>query len=78
MPKLIIPKQDTRPAQTMQLEFPAHIAERLNRFAHEGGHTPSYVATFILDGALPPEENAPVKTAPAVKEKPQKETPKAA
>ena len=78
MPKLIIPKQDTRPSQTMQLEFPAHIAERLNRFAHEGGHTPSYVATFILDGALPPEENAPAKTAPAPKEKGPKETPKAA
>ena len=76
MPKLS--EQDTRPAQTMQLQFPAHIAEWLNRFAQEGGHTPSYVATFILDGALPPEENAPAKTAPAVKEKPQKETPKAA
>ena len=78
MPKLVIPKQDTRPSQTLQLEFPAHIAERLNWFAHEGGHTPSYVATFILDGALPPEETAAAKTAPAVKDKPQKETPKAA
>ncbi len=78
MAKLVIPKQDTRPSQTLQLEFPAHVAERLKRFAEEGGHTLSYVATFILDGALPPEENAPVKTAPAVKDKAQKESPKAA
>ena len=78
MAKLVIPKQDTRPPQTMQLEFPAHVAERLNRFAQEGGHTPSYVATFILDGALPPEETPAAKTAPAPKEKGPKETPKAA
>jgi hypothetical protein len=73
--KLVIPKQDTRPPQTMQLELPAHVAERLTKFAASGGHTPSYVATFILDGALPPEESAPEKKADAPKEKHPKETP---
>jgi hypothetical protein len=78
MAKLLIPKQDTRPPQTLQLEFPAHIAERLNRFAQEGGHSPSYVATFILDGALPPEETPAAKTVPTPKASSHKETPKAA
>lgn len=72
--KLVIPKQDTRPPQTMQLELPAHVAERLTRFAADGGHSPSYVAAFILDGALPPEESAPAKRVEQPKEKHSKET----
>jgi hypothetical protein len=59
----------------MQLEFPAHVAERLMKFAADGGHSPSYVATFILDGALPPEELTPAKRAETPKEKHTKETP---
>jgi hypothetical protein len=73
--KLTIPKQDTRPPQTLPLELPAHVAERLQRFAADGGHSPSYVAAFILDGALPPEEVATAKKVETPKEKHSKETP---
>jgi hypothetical protein len=72
--KLVIPKQDTRPAEKLELEFSANIAERLRRVATEGGHTISYVASFLLDKALPPED-VTIKKADAPKQKPLKETP---
>jgi hypothetical protein len=72
--KLVIPKQDTRPPQTLQLELPAHVAERLKRVAAEGQHTTHYVAGFVLDQALPPEE-APAQRQDAAKQKPVKEAP---
>ena len=66
--KLVIPKQDTRPPQKLEFEFSANIAERLKRVAAEGDHTISYVASFLLDQVLPPEETAAPKPE-AVKQK---------
>jgi hypothetical protein len=72
--KLVIPKQDTRPAEKLEIEFSANIAERLRRVATEGGHTISYVGSFLLDRTLPPEDVA-TKKAETPKQKPMKESP---
>jgi hypothetical protein len=71
--KLVIPQQDIRPAEKLEIELPANIAERLKRVATEGGHSTSYVVSFLLDKALPPEEASPKKQEPP-KPKPAKET----
>jgi hypothetical protein len=76
--KLVIPKQDTRPAEKLEIDLPANIAERLKRVASEGAHSMSYVVSFLLDKALPPEE-ASTKKQDAPRPKSAKETaPKAA